>query len=458
MNPFMSYTQSFNESMTKDDREDAERRMATVKPVTAGIATPTAIQAAQNGAMTKDDREDAERRMAMQAASTPRQIVPSAQLSTAAPEQQYPLPMSVTSKPVSSGIATPTAIQAAQNGAMTKDDREDAERRMLAANSRASYSGPSGSGYVQPVAITQSNMTKDDREDAERRMAYVKPVTAGIATPAAIQAAQNGAMTKDDREDAERRMLAANSRASYSGPSGSGYVQPVTITQSNMTKDDREDAERRMATAKPVTAGIATPAAIQAAQSGAMTKDEREAAGGQSAVQARQSGDAIQETQDAIAAAFKALSVSRSQGTVNVGSFNFARRELLNAKDALAVAKSRSTPGEQVLMSQLEEQVDTIQGEVNIQLRYLQGAAVQSNKSKEDIEISTSYKTPGYRQPVYPSQVRQSTPTGMTMMTTSPVIIPGTKDAREAAEAAAAAGTDWAKLALQIGAAYLLFA
>ena len=63
MNPFMSYTQSFNESMTKDDREDAERRMATVKPVTAGIATPTAIQAAQNGAMTKDDREDAERRM-----------------------------------------------------------------------------------------------------------------------------------------------------------------------------------------------------------------------------------------------------------------------------------------------------------------------------------------------------------------------------------------------------------
>ena len=301
----MSYTQSFNESMTKDDREDAERRMATVKPVTAGIATPTAIQAAQNGAMTKDERE------AMETAT--RQIVPSAQLSAAAPEQQYPLPMSVTSKPVSSGIATPAAIQAAQNGAMTKD--------------------------------------------------------------------------------------------------------------------------------------------------------EREAAGGQSAVQARQSGDAIQETQDAIAAAFNALSVSRSQGTVNVQSFNFARRELLNAKDALAVAKSRSTPSEQVLMSQLEEQVDTIQGEVNIQLRYLQGAAVkpvtagiaQSNKSKEDREISNAYKTPGYVQPVYASQVRQSTPTGMTRMTTSPVIIPGTKDAREAAETAAAAGTDWAKLALQIGAAYLLF-
>jgi len=90
----------------------------------------------------------------------------------------------------------------------------------------------------------------------------------------------------------------------------------------------------------------------------------------------------------------------------------------------------------------------------------------QSNKTKEDIEASTAYKTPGYVQPVYASQVRQPatyTPastgmTRMTGMTTSPVIIPGTKDAREAAaDAAAAAGTDWVKLGLQIGAAYLLF-
>jgi len=115
----------------------------------------------------------------------------------------------------------------------------------------------------------------------------------------------------------------------------------MSYTQSfneSMTKDDREDAERRMATARPITAGIASPAAI-----------------------------------------------------------------------------------------------------------------AQSNKSKEDREISNAYKTPGYVQPVYPSQIRQpaaytSTPTGMT---SSPVIIPGTKDAREAAP-------DWAKLALQIGAAYLL--
>ena len=79
----------------------------------------------------------------------------------------------------------------------------------------------------------------------------------------------------------------------------------MSYTQSfneSMTKDDREDAERRMATVKPVTAGIASKAVIQA----------------------QQSGDAIQETQDAIAAAFKAISVSKSQGTVNVYAFNHA--------------------------------------------------------------------------------------------------------------------------------------
>ena len=346
--------------------------------VGTGVTSQAVIEAAKN----KEDRELAEAAASMRVTSTPTQIVTSAQLSTAAPEQQYPLPMSVSSRPVTSGIATPTAIQAAQSGAMTKDEREALE-----------------------AATTQ-----------------ISP-SAQLSTAAPEQQ----------------------------------YPLPMPVAS------------------RPVTSGIASPAAIQAAQSGAMTKDQREALAGQS-------GEAIQETQDAIAAAFKALSVSKSQGTVNVNAFNNARIELKNAKDALAVAQSRATPGEQVLMSQLQEQVDTIQGEVDIQLRYLQAnvqpvtkpvstgivsnaAIAQSNKTKEDIEASTAYKTPGYVQPVYPSQVRQSltyTPpsTGlprMTGMTTSPVIIPGTKDAREAAEAAAAAGTDWVKLGLQIGAAYLLF-
>jgi len=87
------------------------------------------------------------------------------------------------------------------NESMTKDDREDVERRMAAANSRASYGGPSGSGYVQPTA---------------------KPINAGIASPAAIAQSK---MTKDAREDAERRMSTTTPSASYGGPSGSGYTR-----------------------------------------------------------------------------------------------------------------------------------------------------------------------------------------------------------------------------------------
>jgi len=81
------------------------------------------------------------------------------------------------------------------------------------------------------------------------------------------------------------------------------------------------------------------------------------------------------------------------------------------------------------------------------------GISVPSNKSKEDIEISTAYKNqpqPPAQQPPAQQPPAQQPPVGMTK---SPVIIPGTKDAREAAETA---GPDWAKLALQLGAAYLL--
>lgn len=86
-----------------------------------------------------------------------------------------------------------------------------------------------------------------------------------------------------------------------------------------------------------------------------------------------------------------------------------------------------------------------------------------SNKTKEDIEASTAYKSPDTtnRTPVpspapYTPPPQAQVPVGIT---TSPVIIPGTKDAREAAAeaaAAAAAKPDWVKLALQLGAAYLL--
>ena len=80
-----------------------------------------------------------------------------------------------------------------------------------------------------------------------------------------------------------------------------------------------------------------------------------------------------------------------------------------------------------------------------------------SNKTKEDIEASTAYKTYAYsnQTPVRTSVPQTPAPQAPVGITQSPVIIPGTKDAREAA--AAAAGPDWVKLALQVGAAYLLF-
>jgi len=158
-------------------------RIAYDGPAGGAVGTGVASQAVIEASKTKDEREDAERRMSLQATSTPRQIVPSAQLSTAAPEQQYPLPMSATSKPVNTGIASPTAIQAAQSGAMTKDEREDAERRMATTTPSASYGGPSGSGYVQPAN---------------------KPVNTGIVSKTVIDAQKGG----------------------YAGPSGSGYTQP----------------------------------------------------------------------------------------------------------------------------------------------------------------------------------------------------------------------------------------
>jgi len=194
-------------------------------------------------------------------------------------------------------------------------------------------------------------------------------------------------------------------------------------------------------TSKPVNTGIASPAAIQAAQS----------------------GEAIQETRDAIAAAFKALFVSKSQGTVNVNAFNNARIELKNAKDALAVAKSRATPGEQILMSQLEEQVDTIQGEVNIQLRYLQAAQTTQTPSG-------SYGGPsgsGYTQPSGsgysgPSGSNYPGPSGggggSTPRKVTTVFEPSKPYGGPSGSLPAdtAAGPDWVKLALQVGTAYLL--
>jgi hypothetical protein len=245
-------------------------------------------------------------------------------------------------------------------------------------------------------------------------------------------------------------------RIAYDGPAGGAVGtgvasqavieaatgQIVPSAQLSTAAPEQQYPLPMSATSKPVNTGIASPAAIQAAQS----------------------GEAIQETRDAIAAAFKALSVSKSQGTVNVNAFNTARIELKNAKDALAVAKSRATPGEQILMSQLEEQVDTIQGEVDIQLRYLQAAqATQTPSGSYGGPSGSGYTQPsgsGYSGPSgsnYPGPSGGggggSTPRKVTTVFEPSKPYGGPSGSLPADTAA---GPDWVQLALQVGAAYLL--
>ena len=220
------------------------------------------------------------------------------------------------------------------------------------------------------------------------RIAYDGPAGGAVGTGVTSQVTIEAAKNKEDRELAEAtRQIVPSAQLSTAAPEQQ-YPLPMSVTS------------------RPVTSGIATPTAIQAAQSGAMTKDERE---------------------------------------------------------ALEAATTQISPSSQLSTAAPEQQYPLPASTKPVSTGIVSNAAIaQSNKTKEDIEASTAYKTPGYTQPVYASQVTPPatyTPasTGMTRMTTSPVIIPGTKDAREAAEAAAAAGTDWVKLGLQIGAAYLLF-
>ena len=240
-------------------------------------------------------------------------------------------------------------------------------------------------------------------------------VGTGVTSQVTIEAAKN----KEDRELAEAtRQIVPSAQLSTAAPEQQ-YPLPMSVAS------------------RPVTAGIATPTAIQAAQSGAL---------------AGQSGEAIQETRDAIALAFKALSVSKSGGTVNVNAFNNARTELKNAKDALAVAESRGTPGEQVLLSQLREQVDTIQGEVDIQLRYLKAAQTTQTPS------GGGYSGPSGSN--YPGPSGGGGGGGGGYIPKKVTVLEPSKPyggPSGSLPADTAAGTDWVKLGLQIGAAYLLF-
>lgn len=293
------------------------------------------------------------------------QITPSAQLSTAAPEQQYPLPMSVASKPVTSGIATPTSIQAAQTGALTKDEREALE---------------AGTTQIVPSA----------------QLSTAAPQQASPA-PAPISSAQTG--------------------ISFLGhtPTYNQWVFNVS--------------GKRL-----VAVNLSSQQPLQLKFAGSFSDQPL----------------SLSNT--------SGFDITSSTGTTVEWVWQGKRYKswwLLDAGDPAADEEATLTFGPPI---PYEGPAGGAVGTGIVSQTTVQAA--QSNKTKEDIEASTAYKTYGYTPPVAQQQtVTRTVYTPTTLgVTRSPVAAPGTKEAREAAAEAAAAApaTDWVKLGLQLGAAYLL--
>ena len=106
-----------------------------------------------------------------------------------------------------------------------------------------------------------------------------------------------------------------------------------------------------------------------------------------------------------------------------------------------------------MLLSQLREQVDTIQGEVDIQLRYLQAAQASQTPSGGGYSGPSGSNYPG------PSGGGGGGGGGGYIPKKVTVLEPSKPYGGPSGSLPAdtAAGTDWVKLGLQIGAAYLLF-
>jgi hypothetical protein len=135
---------------------------------------------------------------------------------------------------------------------------------------------------------------------------------------------------------------------------------------------------------------------------------------------------AVDETKEALVAANKALAASEAQGRVNVQALNTARVELQNAKDALSAAQARATADQAAMMARLQEQLEGIEERTQIQINVYRQAMEQAQRTP-----------PATTPPV-------------TAPMPSPVVAPPTTPS------VSPAGTDWVKLGLQLGAAYLL--
>jgi hypothetical protein len=235
----------------------------------------------------------------------------------------------------------------------------------------------------------------------------------------------------------------------YSGPP----VAPVGTTVSNKSKEDREIAEAaaaaavqpaasmqitpaaQLSTAAPeiqypmpvtsgpvitgnavnmsvVNSGIASPAVIQAQQS----------------QEAAISVGLVSEFKDSIDNANRALAVSEAQRKVDINALNSARVEIEAAKQMLAQAQAKATRDQELLLAQMAEKVQEMQERAEVQINIArQMMAAQQTPPPTPVSTGT-----------IPSPV-VTTPTAPTAP-------------------ASTSQTDWVKLGLQLGAAYLLIA
>lgn len=140
----------------------------------------------------------------------------------------------------------------------------------------------------------------------------------------------------------------------------------------------------------------------------------------------QQVNEAVADTKDSLDAANKALAVSEAQRKVDLQALNTARAEIENAKKSLADAQAKATADQQVMLAQMREQLEVMQERANVQIN------------------------------IYRQMLAQKTPPATTPPATTPPSSPVVSTPPPATPATTAAGPDWGKLALQLGAAYLL--
>jgi hypothetical protein len=144
--------------------------------------------------------------------------------------------------------------------------------------------------------------------------------------------------------------------------------------------------------------------------------------------QAEISQGLISEFKDSIDSANRALAVSEAQRKVDINALNSARIEIEEAKRKLAEAQSKATRDQEVLLAQMSEKVQEMQERAEIQINIAR-QMIAAQQAPPPAPVSTgTIPSPVVRTPAAP-------------------VAP-----------ASTSQTDWVKLGLQLGAAYLLLA